>query len=196
MLERNIKGNGLADFVVPFRNVVARYGDVPDELREALKGQLDGASIVTLDEWWRSWAVRPSSIQALKIDVQGSEHDVLMGATEMIESFRPVVQFELDSACHPQFPALDAFFASPGYRFFINLARREAYSDTFRLAELKRLGHVSRAYRYVFDAVAVHRDSPRMPDRVASASAAEIRFLELGVRRRTRHVLKSVAGRG
>ena len=196
LLERNIEGNGLADVVVPARKILGGYGDLPDELHEELKGQLDGVPVVTLDEWWRAWAARPSSIQAIKIDVQGSEHDVLMSGTEMIESFRPVVQFEVDVMCDPNFSALDAFFASRGYQFFINLARRDGASDTFRLAELKRLGHVPRAYSYVFDVVAVHRDSSRMPHRASSASAAELHLLELGVRRRMKHVLQSVTRHG
>lgn len=196
VLEQNIKSNGLANVVMPVRKILGRYGDLPDEFREVLKGQLDGVPVVSLDAWWKSWAARPSSVQAIKIDVQGAEYDVLMGATEMIETFRPVVQFELDVACHPKLWALDAFFTSRGYGFFINLAQRDAASDRFRLAELKRLGRVSRAYSYVFDIVAVHRDSPRMPDRVLSANAAELHLLELGVRRRVKHVLQSVTTHG
>ena len=192
LLERNIKGNGLTDVVVPVRKILGRYGDVPDELREVLEGQLDGVRSSRSTSGGDPGRRDHRRSRRSRMDVQGSEHDVLVGGTQIIESFRPVVQFEVDVTCHPEFSALDAFFSSRGSGSSSIFARRDVASDKFRLAELKRLGHVSRAYWYVFDVVAVVVIATNAEPGCECERRRDPPPRALGVRRRMKHVLRSV----
>jgi hypothetical protein len=61
-----------------------------------------------LDDFCKKSALRP---EVLKVDVEGAEYDVLMGATETISRYRPKLLIELhhfdgNLAAHPVPPLL------------------------------------------------------------------------------------------
>ena len=109
LLERNILRNNLADVVEPIRAVVAsRESPLYVSRIEGNSGATSFSRdhgepvgeipVVSVDGWWRSWTARPPSVQVVKIDVEGMEHEVLSSGAEMIDTFRPVVHFEVDLA--------------------------------------------------------------------------------------------------
>jgi FkbM family methyltransferase len=74
---------------------------------------------ITLDD---TFLAQERAVSAIKIDVQGSELDVLTGARRLIERDRPVVVFEHEDALHPDAGvalarkrALGALFAALDY---------------------------------------------------------------------------------
>jgi FkbM family methyltransferase len=72
-------------------------------LRKEVLGQTRSTPIevetVTLDE---TFLAQERAVSAIKIDVQGSELDVLNGARSLIERDRPVVVFEHEDVLYPQ----------------------------------------------------------------------------------------------
>jgi precorrin-6B methylase 2 len=78
VLQRNILANHLGDVCATFRAYV---------------GTESGEGKVTLDEMARRLAL--SRVDALKIDVDGGDYDVLRGATETLKRFRPLVVVEM-----------------------------------------------------------------------------------------------------
>jgi FkbM family methyltransferase len=206
LLERNIESNDLLDIVQPVRAVVALGNQQLHVHRvEGNTGAtsflgLEGESaadipIVSLDGWWKSSGARPSSVEAVKIDVEGMEHEVLSSGAYLIDTFRPVVLFEVDTAGRqPPLKALDAFFASRGYRLFVNLAGRNLPTDTFKLARLRRVALLSRA-QVILDVVAVDPASERYPQDAASAIITGTSLLRLAARQRAIHLLRPIANR-
>ncbi len=78
VLRRNIRSNGLQNVCSAFR---------------AFVGTESGEGKVTLDEMARRLAL--SRVDALKIDVDGGDYDVLRGAEDMLKRFRPLVVVEM-----------------------------------------------------------------------------------------------------
>ena len=78
VLRRNIHANGLENVCSAFRAYV---------------GTESGDGKVTVDEMARRQAL--SRVDALKIDVDGGDHDVLRGAKETLKRFRPLVVVEM-----------------------------------------------------------------------------------------------------
>jgi FkbM family methyltransferase len=74
-------------------------------------------TVVTLDD-----ELRNTHATVIKIDVEGAERDVLLGARHVIEDTQPVVIFEHDPAAAALFGAGSAeiwdYFADLGYRVF------------------------------------------------------------------------------
>ena len=78
VLQRNIRSNGLQNVCSAFRAYV---------------GTESGEGKVTLDEMARRLAL--TRVDALKIDVDGGDYDVLRGAEDMLKRFRPLVVVEM-----------------------------------------------------------------------------------------------------
>lgn len=77
--------------------MAAEYGtDYPQNLGTLALG-LGGEEVdmITLDEYFRDKTV--PSVDLIKIDVEGAETMVLMGARETIEKFQPVIHFEFNN---------------------------------------------------------------------------------------------------
>ncbi len=201
LLERNVKRNRLEDIVQPVNAVVAS-GKFPLYINRIegnsgatnfSHGQgeaLDGIPVVSVDNWWNSQPRRSPGVQAMKIDVEGMEHEVLSSAAETIDKFRPVVHFEVFSGRRDLLVALNEFFSLRGYQFFINRSFRDSPTDAFKLAHLRRVGQLSLTRQYLFDVVAVDPASPRWPRHAASAFAADLRIGQLAARSRASRLRK------
>jgi len=134
LLERNIAQNNLGSLITAFPNAVAAArgrapfyvgGDVSFSSLHRTQRIGDEASTVevetvTLDEA----LARVASIDLLKIDVEGGEADVLLGARELLKRSRaPIVQFEfshknVDRARRQAFADVLAMLAQDGLRIY------------------------------------------------------------------------------
>lgn len=69
-------------------------------------------SLWKLDSWWQHWR-----LDFIKIDVDGSEHRLLLGGAAVIEQYKPIIVIEVEvDQCG--FDATD-WLAAHGYRFEI-----------------------------------------------------------------------------
>lgn len=106
MLERNIARNGLGEKIQARPVAVgaaagrAEFHYCADDAYSSLKPdqrrpvqQTYEVTVTTLDEW--SLAEAPSRVDVVKIDVEGSEADVIAGATETLARFRPELMVEI-----------------------------------------------------------------------------------------------------
>jgi len=205
LLRRNVKRNSLEDIVQPVNAIVAS-GKHPLYINriEGNSGAtnfshsqgepLDEIQVIAIDDWWSSQAAQTTGVQVIKIDVEGMEHEVLSSAAEIIDKFHPVVHFEVFSGHHDLLAALNEFFNSRGYRFFINRAFRDSPTDTYKLAHLRRVGQLSITRQYLFDVVAVNPSSARWPRHAASAFAADLRIGQLAARSRASRLRRLVDG--
>jgi FkbM family methyltransferase len=177
LLSHNVVNNGLTDVVKPVRAVVANGASPLYVTRVAGNsgatsfsddhGDLvDDVPIVSLDSWWDSGEARPPSVEVVKIDVEGMEYEVLSGGAKLIDAFRPLVHFEVCLECRPPLAALNDFFSSRGYRFFVNYADRASATDVFKLGHLRRVRELP--HPHIFDVVAVDPASSRWPRQAAS----------------------------
>ena len=124
ILEENIKLLGLTN-VTPYRacvgheqgtikvqDTLAESGEVINSgALQALRGSEDGVEtpIMTID------GLGLESCSFIKIDVEGAEPAVLIGAARTITKHRPVIYYEIHLDEHQILPAL---LASMGYRMF------------------------------------------------------------------------------
>jgi len=104
--------------------------------KEAIGGTGPVAA-VSLDGFLADVSSPRSPVSLIKIDVEGMEESVIAGATETIESDRPVVYFEVAAeqarrSGLPDLAHLD-YLHGLGYRFVRNVAARNAADDDFRL---------------------------------------------------------------
>jgi FkbM family methyltransferase len=201
LLSHNVVSNGLADVVKPVRAVVANGASALYVTRVAGNSgatsfsRADGdpvgdTPIVSLDSWWDSGEARPPSVEVVKIDVEGMEYEVLSGGAKLIDAFRPVVHFEVSLERRPPLDALNDFFSSRGYRFFVNCAVRNSATDAFKLAHLR---HVRRLpHPHIFDVVAVDPASSRWPRQAASVLPANLRLSTRAARARAGRMWESV----
>lgn len=76
-----------------------------------------------------------NAVSFIKIDVEGAELDVLRGATELLESSRPVVAFECGAASflgyHQNPEILFHLFSSLGYQIFSIIGQPMVDAETF-----------------------------------------------------------------
>jgi FkbM family methyltransferase len=203
LLNHNVVTNSLTDVVKPVRAVVTNGSAPLYVLRVAGNSGATSFSgdhgesvgdtpIVSLDGWWDSGADRPSSVHVVKIDVEGMEYEVLSGGAKLIDTFRPVVHFEVGLGRRPPLAALDDFFSSRGYRFFVNCAGRESATDAFKLAHLRHVRQLP--HPYIFDVVAVDPASSRWPSQAASVRSTDFRIGRLAARSRAGRLRKLVSG--
>ncbi len=193
LLERNVTRNDLLGIVQPVRAAVG-LGAFP--LRPQYVGGNTGATslvpmgkndaanvpVVSLDDWWKDGVARPSSIEVIKIDVEGMEEEVLSSGADVIDECRPVIFFETRALSRTSLTAMDAFFAARGYQFIVNLAGRDRPTESFKLGRLRTLARLERT-KLLWNVVAVESSSERRPA-VASAFATEFLLLGLATRQR------------
>jgi FkbM family methyltransferase len=74
----------------------------------------------------------------IKIDVEGHEHAVILGAGETIEKHRPIVLLETEYRHGAPIPAIFELFATRGYLARILHVGRMTPADPVRLRELQR----------------------------------------------------------
>jgi FkbM family methyltransferase len=90
-------------------------------VRDFSKGEHIRVKTTALDEW--EGAVRPSRIDALKIDAEGSEQSILVGAYATIQKFRPPILAEISAPLLKQAgssaSALVSELARLNYRTFV-----------------------------------------------------------------------------
>ena len=205
LLSHNVVNNGLTGVVTPVRAAVANGASPLYVMRVAGNsgatsfGSTEGdpvgdMPIVSLDSWWDSGEARPSSVEVLKIDVEGMEYEVLSGAENLIDTFRPVVHFEVCLERRPPLAELNDFFSSRGYRFFVNCAVRNSATDAFKLAHLR---HVRRLpHPHIFDVVAVDPGSSRWPRQAANVLSTNFRLSTRAARARAGRLWEFVNGAG
>lgn len=130
LLKRNIRLNALDDRVevepAAISNVSSEFIDffVPSDeiaVTASLKphGAADSVRVRNhrLDDWAQGRAVCPKLV---KIDVEGAEMDVLMGAEQVLRRHHPILLIEIHGFALPSFghseTTLKAFLADLGYR--------------------------------------------------------------------------------
>jgi FkbM family methyltransferase len=90
-------------------------------VRDFSKGDHIRVNTLTLDEWEST--ARPSSVDALKMDAEGSELSILAGAQTTLQKFRPPILVEISAPLLRQAgssaSALVAEFARFKYRTFV-----------------------------------------------------------------------------
>jgi FkbM family methyltransferase len=130
--ERNVRRNGILDYALfevalgpapglgrpVFPEVEDKLGMTRIELAENVVELEDCVSIVPVDTLDRVLGSLPSDIGGLpvsfiKIDVEGAELDVLMGATELLRTHRPRISAELHNSS--AYSAVDAYLRGFGY---------------------------------------------------------------------------------
>ena len=72
-------------------------------------------SLTTIDEFVANYA--PTRVDVLKIDVEGADFEVLLGAKKTLQSFRPAVLMEVDliKRFNRSVPEVKEFLAAVGY---------------------------------------------------------------------------------
>lgn len=170
LLRRNVAQNGLEGRIEPHWAVVTdRPGEYQPIPRRTNSGatffarserQAEGPPSVVLDRWL---AGRVDRLDLVKVDVEGMELRVLVGAEATIRRYRPVVYVEVNRpglARQGDSPAgLERFLAGLGYRFFRNAGPRNSATDTYQITRLDRVDEGGA----FFDLLAVHRQSDRYP---------------------------------
>ena len=161
---RNVALNDVADRV-QIRNVIVASPGTYEAVgaagntgatffRESSTG-VDAA--VTLDELVAETFVP----DVLKIDLEGLEARVLLPSL-MVRERKPVMYVEVSPALLERAGAsvdvLARFFDSAGYRMFRNVGARNAVSDSFDVAKLRRLEDGG----LFFDVLAIHQGDPRL----------------------------------
>lgn len=110
---------------------------------ETNAGQAENLNVLscsTIDSLMREIEFAPDT---LKIDVEGYEFNVLLGARETLAAHRPILFLEIHPGLlksHGQTPAmLAASLAEQGYRFFGARGNRLAPADVGNLSEITRI---------------------------------------------------------
>lgn len=184
VFQANIEANGLADQISLVQSLVS---DVPGEfVHETLPHNLsatrfvrsedaDGSAPTTvrIDDWADAAIGPDADVHVIKIDVEGMDIPVLRSSQRVVERCLPVVSVEIAkhelSARGERMEEIEDILAPLGYHFFRNIGPRNAATDTFQLGRLQSLADGGPFY----DLIAVHRDSTRYPDDLASPEAME-----------------------
>jgi FkbM family methyltransferase len=205
LLRRNISRNNLDNTVQPV-NAAVGNASTPLYINRVTGNSgatnfshgagdpMNGIPVIALDTWWGSRPGLPAGVQAIKIDVEGMEHEALSSAAKIIDESRPVVHFEVFSGRRELLDELSGFFSSRGYQFFMNRSFRDSPTDAFRLARLRRVGRLAVTRRYLFDVVAVHPDSPRWPGQASGAWATDLVIARIAARARAGDLRRLVRG--
>lgn len=135
ILERNIKANNLQSKIVPIKkglwNVTTTLEfSLPDDAennigtftagRNKNKNQNVSCDVVTLDSFVEDMSL--TRIDAIKMDIEGSELFALRGAEKTIRRFQPILQIELNSKACAAFDYilkdLENYLKSFNYSFY------------------------------------------------------------------------------
>ena len=126
-----------------------------------IDGPATDAVGTTLDHWVGE--ARISSIDFIKLDVEGMEVEVLDGAGALLERTRPTLLVEVDSSQLSRYESdvghLDDLLLALGYRIFVHTGARNAARDEYDAAEIPHLVEGEMLY----DVLAVHAASDRLP---------------------------------
>ena len=87
---------------------------------EDFSGLIEMVNTLTLDEWFALH--NPTSVDCIKIDVEGAEMEVLKGASGVLEKYQPVVFIEIINELLQKFGSgyieMYLFFESMGYQAY------------------------------------------------------------------------------
>jgi FkbM family methyltransferase len=157
LLKQNIITNGYCGIIKPIHVVasdkdgVLFSGEIPEGGNSGMAqfsevqgdhSPPDAVSSISLDTLiGRDSARRP--IRLIKIDVEGAEVRVLLGARKTIEADRPIIYVEVNETALNRagyIPRdIGTFLGAFGYTFFRNLGPRNSANDNFVMAPLMRV---------------------------------------------------------
>jgi FkbM family methyltransferase len=126
ILRKNIEINGLGNKVILNRVGLGKkegsaelynvydYSNIGATALRAVNGEEEGTfKIITLDSYIKSTDFRDNRIDMIKIDVEGFEEDVLLGARKTLEKYSPIIYIE---AWPHNFGKIDRLLNSLGYK--------------------------------------------------------------------------------
>ncbi|HSV73498.1 MAG TPA: FkbM family methyltransferase [Chthonomonadales bacterium] len=108
MAEHNIRANGLSHLTLDRRAVGGSAG-------EALNLGNTLVKTVTLDDACREHRI--AEVRALKVDVDGGDLDVLVGARQLLGEHRPLVVVEM----HDKQQGIYDLLQETGYRYLVGM---------------------------------------------------------------------------
>lgn len=122
----------------------------------------DGTDGINIDRWLNAIA-KETTIDLVKIDIEGAELSALRSARQLIADQHPTLYIEIASQQLQRFGHsigdIEQFFEPMGYHYFRNIGRRNSNDDSFEIAPLAQLTDGGS----FFDLLAVHPSSAHYP---------------------------------
>ena len=166
LLRENVSRLGLEHIIVPVNALIAPPGAYECRTREGNTGasyfeRTGDASAsrpcMTVDDL----AKQHFSPRVLKIDLEGFETFALMGSAELLKR-APIIYAEMGASLLERaggsLAQIESLLRSHSYRFFRNVAERNASHDNFVVSEMTSLTEGGA----FFDLMAVHEDDVRL----------------------------------
>ncbi len=181
LLTENIAINKMQEQIIPHHGIVSsdsgsfekshtydqnsgKYYFVPVEEKNE-----NDIAVYHIDQWVNREEI--SSVNFIKIDVEGAEFSVLKSCRSLLEQNKPILYIEVVKSALERFghsiEDIESLLSSLGYHFFKNMGARNSKHDRFQLARFKHLKDAGNFY----DLLAIPQGHANYPDQYHSGLA-------------------------